>query len=148
MLGRPAVLLYRLGFPAPILAAATTLARRRRGPRLFHMPLAPESAPSAAVAAAAVIAAQDRGHDPAPLLRRLLDGGGDDPAAVVAAADAAGLDGALLLCEAFEAAAQETLAANRRQVAALNLATLPALILNGTPLVGGDAILRAAGAPQ
>ncbi|MEC8563158.1 MAG: hypothetical protein VXY90_04615, partial [Pseudomonadota bacterium] len=64
----------------------------------------------------------------------------------VAAADAAGLDGALLLCEAFEAAALETLAANERQVAALNLGALPALILDGTPLVGADAILRAADA--
>ncbi|MGB1005643.1 MAG: hypothetical protein ACPGVX_00610, partial [Thalassobaculaceae bacterium] len=109
MLGRPAVLLYRLGFPAPVLAAATLLARRRRGPRLFHMPLAAEGALSATVAAAALIAAQDRGHDPAPLLRHLLDSGDDGPAVVVAAADAAGLDGALLLCEAFEAEAQETL---------------------------------------
>ena len=110
------------------------------------MPLAPEGAPSTTVAAAALIAAQDRGHDPAPLLSHLLDGGGDDPAAVVAAADAAGLDGALLLCEAFEAAALETLSANERQAAALNLGALPALILDGTPLVGADAILRAAGA--
>ena len=65
---------------------------------------------------------------------------------MVAAADAAGLDGVLLLCVAFEAAALDTLSANERQAAALNLGALPALILDGTPLVGADAILRAAGA--
>ena len=46
----------------------------------------------------------------------------------------------------FWYAGAETLSANERQAAALNLGALPALILDGTPLVGADAILRAAGA--